>query len=236
MSSGILDKLKIKPNPEKKEDNRVEIKFNNTTDNTGDNEEVVLNTKIIDKIDTNEEDRQEMLKRFSMMTTSKIPKQKTEANIVEQPKKVKKLNKKLTLVSEDMVAEKNAESQIKKMVNEAKQVGQRVEQDLGEDFGVKPKGRRTKKATFDVIADDVVVEYVGNTSVKERMPLKDKQVLLRANSYYMNNRESFIGFVNALFKPYKEEFKNIESSLNCDKPDNAKFALLTHQKVVQAGG
>ena len=47
MSSGILDKLKIKPNPEKKEDNRVEIKFNNTTDNTGDNEEVILNTKII---------------------------------------------------------------------------------------------------------------------------------------------------------------------------------------------
>lgn len=238
MSSGILDKLKIKPNPEKNEENRVEIKFNNTIDNTIDNttdnnEEVVLNTKIIDKIDTNEEDREEMLKRFYMMTSSKIPKQKTEAIIVEQPKKVKKLNKKLTLVSEDMVAEKKTESQIEKMVKEAKQVGQRVEQDLGEDFGVKPKGRRTKKATFDVIADDVVVEYVGNTSVKERMPVKDKQVLLRANSYYMNNRESFIGFVNALFKPYKEEFKNVESSLSCDRPDNAKFALLTHQKVVR---
>ena len=65
------------------------------------------------------------------------------------------------------------------------------------------------------------------------MPAKEKQILLRANSYYMNNRESFIGFVNALFKPYKEEFKNAESSISCDKPDNAKFALLTHQKIVR---
>ena len=230
MSSGILDKLKIKPNPEKNEDDRIEIKFNNTVNN---NEEVVIHTKIIDKIDTNEEDRQEMLKKFTMIATSKLPEQKkTEAIIVEQPKKVKKLNKKLKLVSE---------TDIEKTVKGAKEVGQgigqgieqRLEQDLGEDFGVKPKGRRTKKATFDVIADDVVVEYVANASVKERMPVKDKQVILRANSYYMNNRESFIGFVNALFKPYKEEFKNAESSLSCDRPENAKFALLTHQKVVR---
>ena len=78
MSSGILDKLKIKPNPEKNEDDRVEIKFNNDDTNINDNtdinddtdindnnkKEVFLNTRIIDKIDTNEDDREEMLKKL----------------------------------------------------------------------------------------------------------------------------------------------------------------------------
>ena len=159
MSSGILDKLKIKPNPEKNEDNRIEIKFNNMDDNR---DEIALNTKIIDKINTNEEDREEMLKNFAIFTMTKIPKQRPETNIIEQPKKSKKLTKKLTLIAEDV------ENDTEKIIKGAKQLGQRVEQNLGEDFGVKPKGRRTKKATFDVIADDVVVEYVGNTSVKQR--------------------------------------------------------------------
>lgn len=49
----------------------------------------------------------------------------------------------------------------------------------------------------------------------------------------MNNRETFINFVNALFKPYKEEFKNLENTISCDAKKNDKFTLLTHQKVVR---
>ena len=128
MSSGILDKLKIKPNPEKNEDNRIEIKFSNIDDTKDDtNDEAILNTKIIDKINANEEYREEMLKRFAMLTISKIPKQKPEAMIVEQPKKVKKLNKKLTLISEDKSVENKTEAELDKMVKEVKQIGQRVD-------------------------------------------------------------------------------------------------------------
>ena len=49
----------------------------------------------------------------------------------------------------------------------------------------------------------------------------------------MNNREVFINFINALFRPYKEEFQQAESTLTCDRPVNAQFTLLTHQKIVR---
>jgi hypothetical protein len=49
----------------------------------------------------------------------------------------------------------------------------------------------------------------------------------------MNNREKFVNFTSSLFRPYKEELDNAESTISCDKPDDAKFALLTHQKIVR---
>ena len=67
----------------------------------------------------------------------------------------------------------------------------------------------------------------------DRLPPKEKKILLRANAYYMNNRESFINFISALFKPFKEEFQASADNLSCDKPDNTKFSLLTHQKIVR---
>ena len=87
---------------------------------------------------------------------------------------------------------------------------------------------------MNVIADDIDMEQIiGDAKLIERLPTKDKQVLLRANAYYMNNRENFVNFTNALFRPYKEEFDKAESTISCDKPDDAKFALLTHQKIVR---
>ena len=49
----------------------------------------------------------------------------------------------------------------------------------------------------------------------------------------MNNRESFINFINALYKPFKEEFDKASKTLSCDRPKDAQFQLLTHQKIVR---
>ena len=66
-----------------------------------------------------------------------------------------------------------------------------------------------------------------------RLPEKDKKVLYRANSYYMNNREVFVNFINKLFKPFKDDFESLQSTISCDRPKDAAFSLLTHQKVVR---
>ena len=60
MSAGILDKLKIKPNPEKNEEG-IEVKFNITQQ---DNDKVILHTKIIQKTDINSEEREKLLKNL----------------------------------------------------------------------------------------------------------------------------------------------------------------------------
>ena len=60
MSAGILDKLKIKPNPEKNEEG-IEVKFNIPQQ---DKDKVILHTKIIQKTDINSEEREKLLKKF----------------------------------------------------------------------------------------------------------------------------------------------------------------------------
>ena len=44
---------------------------------------------------------------------------------------------------------------------------------------------------------------------------QNKNVLLKASSYFLNNRQSFINFINNLFEPYKEELKNVNKVFSC---------------------
>jgi len=96
------------------------------------------------------------------------------------------------------------------------------------------KIRKTKKPEPLILADDIdLQQLIGDTKIIDRLPPKEKKILLRANAYYMNNRESFINFINALYKPFKEEFQKASESLSCDRPQDSQFTLLTHQKVVR---
>jgi len=201
MSTGILDKLKIKPIPKKIE--QIEVKF--MDQDPGQKQDVMIRTKIIDRTLDADINRDDLLKKFKRSTTKKSPTIKVPgiSTIIEPIKPVKKTGKKLKLVSDDITI-------------------------------IETTKRTTPKPVMDVISDDVTIEEVlGDTTMKDRLPSSEKKVLLKASSYYMNNRESFIGFINALFKPYKDEFKNAEASLSCDTRENAEFTLLTHQKVVR---
>lgn len=63
---------------------------------------------------------------------------------------------------------------------------------------------------------------------------QNKNVLLKASSYFLNNRQSFINFINNLFEPYKEELKNVNKVFSCkDQGKKSKFELLVHQKIVR---
>ena len=117
-------------------------------------------------------------------------------------------------------------------VKKSKKIGKKLK--LVSDKEDVTKIRKTKKPEPLILADDIdLQQFIGDTKIIDRLPPKEKKILLRANAYYMNNRESFINFINALYKPFKEEFQKASESLSCDRPQDAQFTLLTHQKVVR---
>ena len=233
----LLDKLKIKPIPKKKEQFNIKIVQppTPTISITEDDNEVEKSrkTKIIDKTNDKLVDRVHFLSKINPLTAltslSKIPdtisaKMLTGEQIVEneisapiipqKPIKIRKLKEKIKLDDRDIEQLKTDDVQISEKIKQTR--------------------RRTRKPISNVISEGpgTMIE-IGDTLLQERLPKKEELVLIKSNAYYMNNRESFVNFTNALFRPYKDELKDSSSSISCDRPDNAKFQLLTHQKIVR---
>jgi len=98
--------------------------------------------------------------------------------------------------------------------------------------------RPRERATPKVKKGEVVLGPETIVTIKDlgkRVPTKPPQVDIQMSSYYMNNREKFINFINALFLPYKEELEKNKESISCDSigQANSDFSLLTHQKIVR---
>jgi hypothetical protein len=78
---------------------------------------------------------------------------------------------------------------------------------------------------------------VGDTIVATRLPPPRPLPQVQASEFYMNNRAKFVQYINALFRPYREELTSGESDISCEAlyggDDSASVALLTHQKIVR---
>jgi hypothetical protein len=100
----------------------------------------------------------------------------------------------------------------------------------------KKKVRITEKPEKGVaiLGPETLVE-IGDTDLRKRMPKKLPLVKLKVSSYYMNNREIFINFINSLFEPYRQELANNKESISCDTigKTSSDFSLLTHQEIVR---
>jgi hypothetical protein len=98
------------------------------------------------------------------------------------------------------------------------------------------KGRRTKKPIKGVatIPYNEWVE-IDDIDTVNRLPIKEPKVNLKASSYFMNNREKFVEFINTLFTPYRDEVMDETSELSCDTlgQNSGSFSLLAHQKLVR---
>ena len=76
---------------------------------------------------------------------------------------------------------------------------------------------------------------IGDTPINERLPVRERPFKIIASSYYMNNREKFVNFINSLFAPYKEELKRNAENISCDTIGNTSgnISLLIHQEIVR---
>jgi hypothetical protein len=84
---------------------------------------------------------------------------------------------------------------------------------------------------------NIAAYQLGDTVVARRLPPPRPLPQVQASEFYMNNRAKFIQYINALFRPYREELTSGESDITCESlyggDDSASVALLTHQKIVR---
>jgi len=156
-------------------------------------------------------------KQFSEPISLPIP--------VKKPKKVE--GKKQLLIIEEDEEEEEEEEPAKKVLEEV----QKIEVPMP-----KKKERKTKKVEKGVaVLGDEVIARIGDTDLKNRLPKKEPPVIVKVSSYYMNNREIFVNFINSLFEPYRRELEENKDAISCETigKTGSNFSLLTHQKIVR---
>jgi hypothetical protein len=97
--------------------------------------------------------------------------------------------------------------------------------------------RKQKKAAIQVEPEtdvDLTTTVIRTQTVSDRLPKERERIIVKAPTYYMNNRKIFIQKLTQMFKPYQDELIETADSVSCDS--NGKtvdFDLLLHQKIVR---
>lgn len=89
------------------------------------------------------------------------------------------------------------------------------------------------KATETAAEVDLTTAAIRGQQVKDLLPAERDKIIMKAPTYYMNNRKIFIQKLTELFKPYQKDLLSSEGTISCDATRNDEFDLLTHQKIVR---
>jgi hypothetical protein len=152
---------------------------------------------------------------------------------IKKPKKVEKVKK--IVIESDSEDEKAVAPDIAPVVEDLP-----MEENVESPEVIKiKKPREPKKPKLiekgvAIIGEETTVK-IGDTPIVRRLPRKEPIVNIKVSSYYMNNREKFINFINSLFEPYRIELEANSENISCDNIGNVSgdFSLLTHQKIVR---
>jgi len=152
-------------------------------------------------------------------------------------KKAKKITKKILFVLQEegvSIVEGKKEEGKTEGKEEGKKEG-KEEEPAVEETSVKK--RRTKRPVKGVVIIPPE-EWVDIDSIEtiSRLPPKKPHVNIKVSSYFMNNREKFINFINSLFGTYREEVMDDSAQISCDnigQSSSGEVSLLTHQKLVR---
>lgn len=107
------------------------------------------------------------------------------------------------------------------------------------DVALDVKAKKSKKRlenTIVLLPNNKLLDVYEGESILDRLPKKSESVHIKQSSYYMNNREIFINFINSMFRPYREEVLDDSAQVTCESISSGKsgeFNLLTHQKLVR---
>ena len=188
-------------------------------------------------------DRASLLERLKVSKVSKVSvkpliEEVEESKTVEPvlPKAIKRAKKvKLPLIIEGEEGEVEEEPKKKKLIIEGEE-GDEEPQEFVPVEKPKKVGRQTKKVEkgVAVLGAETVLD-LGDETITRRLPKKSPPIIIKVPSYYMNNREIFVNFINSLFEPYRQELQSDKSKISCDDIGNtgSDFSLLTHQKIVR---
>ena len=172
----------------------------------------------------------------------------SNAPIIEDISKTKKTQirplKKSTILLEEQEVEENVLQggptyehlqEQKEEQPQLQEIQEEEEEEEEELIITKPKKRVSKKATKGVIelGPEMMVQ-IGDTPLSRRLPALPVYNIA-VSSYYMNNREIFVNFINGLFEPYRELLLDESKGISCEDigKDSGEVSLLTHQKIVR---
>jgi hypothetical protein len=203
----MLDKLKNKPIPKEKE--IVEVVFGNfITDKTHTGFDA---TTFIKNIKKRDDIRYESRMENERKRGEIVPEIEEEIEYTK-PKKTKR---KMVILEEDSEKVPEVSKKVPEVpAKEPEEVSKKV-----------PRLKKVKKL-HPVLTH---IEEIDHTRFK-----KVKNVDIRVPSYYMNNREAFIGFINKLFAPYREIIEKEENTITCENMGkNENKDLMIHQRIVR---
>ncbi len=232
MSSALLAKLKIKPSPQRKIPIEINIPI------PEEKKDVQIKTTIIDKSKDKDNifDRDLFIK--STFEKESISEDKEEVEIEQiEPEKVEIEQSEPEKVEiEQSIPKKVVKKKPAKLKLKIVEKTEDGEQDdsVPEIKEKKPAQKRLTKPPIGVIQEGPAsLLKIGTDSIGSRMDYKDKQIVVSASSYYMNNRQIFINFMSSLFGKYKEELAiEAQTETSCSKRSEG-FSLMTHQKIVR---
>ena len=163
---------------------------------------------------------------------------------IPPPPKVKKIKNKLGkdfVIMDDNEKETETEKEPVKefeaepIVEEIKEVKEVKEVKQEEEIEAQEKKKKKTKRSLDVGLDLTHKIQIGDTSMKKRLPENPPNINIKVSSYFMNNREIFVNFINGLFEPYRKIISNKTQNISCDNigQTSGEAELLTHQKIVR---
>ena len=86
----------------------------------------------------------------------------------------------------------------------------------------------------DITNVDLTTAMIRTQKVIDRLPKEREKIIIKAPSYYMNNRKIYIQKLTELFKSYQKEILDNQENASCDQGAKTRdFDLLTHQKIVR---
>ena len=174
----------------------------------------------------------------SIKPVFKETEERKTAEPIPLPATTKKV-KKVGIIDRPLIIEEDDEGVEPPVVEDITEADEFVMEPKTQAITIQPpkrKKRLTEKVEKGVaiLGPESFVE-IGTTPLSQRLPRKAPPVIIKVSSYYMNNREIFVNFINSIFEPYRKELDEDKEGISCDAigKTSTSFSLLTHQKIVR---
>ena len=102
-----------------------------------------------------------------------------------------------------------------------------------------PGDKKTRRKLKPTVVEDITLDIpatlvqIDDRPIGERLKPKEPSINIKPPAYYLNNREFFINFINATFKPYTKALKLESGNVSCDTQKSENFKLMIHQQVIR---
>jgi hypothetical protein len=172
--------------------------------------------------------------------------EKMRGNIVEEVKRGVKINEDITKPPILTKIDLEMETEVLPMNTTTLREKEPTEEVLliPENVVVKPQVKRRAKIIAQINPETFLAEpikearreMISTTEMAKRIPksVNYDKIIMRASTYYMNNRKMYLQKINQFFGKYKKQMAEIEENISCEnRSQTDNLELFLHQKIVR---